>query len=118
MSKDEYINATKYEMLIRNAFNCPRGSKNGAELSLMQNAMTMERGETFAKHLGSFEKQFEKVKTYISKALIKLTKTKPFLIEADFFSNLLQQLEYSSSTNELMAIVNNALEKVKELKVK
>ena len=45
---------------IRNAFDCQRGSRNGADLSYMKNAMTMERREIFAKHLGSSEKQFEK----------------------------------------------------------
>lgn len=41
----------------------------------------MENGDTNAKHLGSFEKQFDKVKNYTSKALIKLSKTKPFSSE-------------------------------------
>lgn len=116
MSADEYTRAMKYEMLIRNAFKCPRGSRNGAELSYMQNAMTMEHGETYAKHLGSFEKQFEKVKTYISKALIKLTKTKPYSNESKFFDNLHSRLAYSETTEELMRIVDSRLEKLKAIK--
>lgn len=58
MSATEYTQAMNYEMLIRNAFNCQRGTKNGADLSYMKNVMSMERGETFIKHLGSYEKQF------------------------------------------------------------
>lgn len=118
MSVTEYTKATKYEYLIRHAFNCPRGSKNGAELSYMQNAMTMERGETFAKHLGSYKKQFEKVKIYISKALLKLATTKPYSNEPNFFNSLYNELEYQSSTDGLMKIVETALEKVIALKDK
>ncbi len=116
MAVEDYTQAMQYEMLIRNAFNCQRGSRNGAELSFMQNAMTMERGETFAKHLGSYQKQFEKVKNYLLKALIKLTKTKPYSKESHFFEKLIDQLEYSNSTNDLMKIVNPALGKIIELR--
>ena len=118
MSADEYIQATKYENLIRNAFDCQRGSRNGADVSYMQNAMTMERGETYAKHLGSFSKQFDKVKNYISKALAKLSKTKPYSTESEFFNDLNAKLEYASSTQDLMGIVNLSLDKVIELKKK
>ena len=116
MGEDEYKQAMRYEMLIRNAFNCQRGARNGADLCYMQNAMTMERGETFAKHLGSFDKQFEKVKNYTSKGLIKLTKTKPFSSESDFFSKLNEKLENISSTKELMKVVNDSMDKVIEIK--
>lgn len=116
MSAHEYTQAMRYEMLIRNAFNCKRGSRNGADLSYMQNAMTMERGETFAKNLGTFEKQFEKIKNYTSKGLVKLTKTDPFSKELDFFTRLNEKLEYISSTKELMDVVNNAMDKIIEIK--
>ena len=116
MSVNNYTEAMNYEMLIRNAFNCQRGTRNGADLCYMKNVMTMENGETSAKHLGSYEKQFEKVKIYISKALLKLAKTKPYSKEVDFFNNHIEKLDYSCSTNSLMEIVNIALEKVIELK--
>lgn len=118
MAVNNYTEAMNYEMLIRNAFNCQRGTRNGADLCYMKNVMTMENGESFAKHLGSYEKQYEKVKIYISKALLKLTKTKPYSQEIDFFNNLIEKLKYSRSTNSLMEIVNIALEKVIELKPK
>jgi len=38
----------------------------------MKNSMTMECGDTFEKHLETFEKQFKNVKKYVSKALLKL----------------------------------------------
>jgi hypothetical protein len=56
MSADDYTRAMRYEMLVRNAYDCPSGMRNGAHLCFMQNAMAMERGETYAKHLGSFDK--------------------------------------------------------------
>lgn len=118
MSTDNYKKAMRYEMFIRNTYNCKRGSRNGADISFMKNAMSMEKGETFAKHLGSFEKQFNKVKNYVEKALIKLTKTKPFSNEKDFFNNLLSKLEYVNSTHYLMEIVDVALDKINEINPK
>jgi len=116
MIDEEYNQATNYEMLIRNAFNCQKGSRNGADLSYMKNAMTMERGETFAKQNGSYEKQFDKVKNYISKALIKLSKTKPYSQNKQHFQSLENSLENSHSTKDLMYVVNNALDRVIELR--
>lgn len=116
MSTQDYIRATRYEHLVRNAFNCDRGSRNGADLSYMQNAMTMERGETYAKHLGTFEKQFEKVKSYVSKALIKLSKTNPYKRESLFFLQLEQGIEDCYSTSQLLKIVDDAMDRVIELK--
>lgn len=116
MAIGDYNLAFKYENLIRNAFNCPRGMKNGADLCFMQNAMTMERGENFAKHLGSFQKQFEKVRMYTCKALIKLSKTKPFSSNSILFIELENKANYVDNTSDLMKIVNEAMEKVIELK--
>jgi hypothetical protein len=116
MSADEYTRAMRYEMLVRNAYDCPSAMRNGAHLSFMENAMTMERGETYAKHLGSFDKQFKKVKTYLSKALIKLTKTKPYSSEKVFFADLNDKIEPSNSTDQLMEIVNLGLDKVIEIR--
>lgn len=45
MGAEFYTQATRYENLVRIAFNCQRGTKNGADLSFMQNAITMENGE-------------------------------------------------------------------------
>ncbi|MDV3579881.1 hypothetical protein [Elizabethkingia anophelis] len=116
MSKEFYTQATRYENLVRIAFNCQRGTRNGADLSFMQNAMTMENGDTYAKHLGSFEKQFDIVKNYTSKALIKLSKTKPFSVDKDFFLNMESKINFASSTSQLMEIVNKSIDKVLELR--
>ena len=116
MGKEDYSQAFVYENMVRIAHNCSRGMKNGADLSFMQNAMTMERGETFAKHLGTFAKQFEKVKTYTCKALNKLSKTKPYSLNSDFFISLENEAKNVNDTSSLMEIVNQAMEKINELK--
>ena len=48
--------------------------KYEADACFMKNAMSMGNGENFAKHLGSFAKQFKIVKVYIIKALEKIHK--------------------------------------------
>ena len=116
MNAEFYTQASRYENLVRIAFNCPKGARNGADLNFMQNAMTMENGDTFAKHLGSFDKQFDKVKNYTSKALIKLSKTKPFSIEKEFFLDLEGKISFTGTTSQLMNIVNKAIDKVLELR--
>ncbi len=116
MSAEFYTQASRYENLVRIAFNCPRGGRNGADLNFMQNAMTMENGDTFAKHLGSFDKQFDKVKNYTSKALIKLSKTRPFSIEKEFFLDLEDKINFIDTTSQLMDIVNTAMDKVLKLR--
>lgn len=116
MTSKEYTEASNYEMLIRNAHNCHRGHKNGADLNYMKNLMSMERGETFAKHLGTYDKQMDKVKLYISRALVKLSQTKPYSKEEHFFAGLGEELNNLNSTAGLMVIVNSALERVIELK--
>lgn len=116
MSAEFYTQASRYENLVRIAFNCPRGERYGANLNFMQNAMTMENGDTFAKHLGSFDKQFDKVKNYTSKALVKLSKTKPFSTERDFFLNLESKINFVGTTSQLMEIVNRSMDKVLELR--
>lgn len=117
MSVDEYKKAFSYEMLIRNVYECPRGMKNGADLCFMQNAMTMERGESFAKNLGPFKKQFEVVKNYLQKALIKLSKTRKYNKSLGFFEQHLNNLSYANTTNELMEIVDTTLDELNKYKI-
>lgn len=116
MSVENYARAMQYELLIRKAFDCPSGARNGAHLSFMQNVMDMEQGQTYAKQAGSYKKQYEKVLKYLSKALVKLSKKKPYSNDADFFLSLNHQANFAGSTKYLMIIVDNALEKVKEYK--
>jgi hypothetical protein len=117
MSVDEYKKAFSYEMLIRNVYECPRGMKNGADLCFMQNAMTMERGKSFAKNLGPFKKQFEVVKNYLQKALIKLSKTRKYNKSLSFFEQHLNNLSYVNTTSDLMEIVDTTLDELNKYKI-
>jgi len=111
-----YTSSFSYEIFICTAHNCERGMRYGADSSFMKNAMTMERGKTSARHLGSFQKQFEKVKNYISKALLKLSKRKPFSAEAAFFTALNDELAFATSTKTLIDIISRGQEKINELR--
>lgn len=117
MGAEIYKKAFNYEMLIRKAHECPSGMKNGAHLSFMQNIMTMENGDTYAKHLGSLKKQFEIVKSYIAKALIKLSKTRKYNNSLSFFEQHLNNLSFANTTNELMEIVDSALDELNKYKM-
>lgn len=90
--------------------------KYGADGCFMQNAMTMERGETFASHLGPFEKQFNIVKTHIRNALQKLNTKKLYSENDSFFQNQLDILEGCTSTKQLMIVVHDSLDKIVELR--
>lgn len=116
MGAQEYIQASRYEHLIRNAFDCQRGSRHGADVSYMENLMNMEQGKIYSKHIGSFSKQFPIVRDYISKALIKLSKIEPYSDESTFFLGLNEKLIHSSSTADLMEVVNISMDKVIEMK--
>ena len=118
MDGNDYARCSRYESLIRNAFNCERGSKNGADMQFMRNVTSMERGETFAKHLGSFEKQFDKVKNYVSKALIKLSKTNPYKKESEYFIDLEKNIKFCNYSSDLLNIIDEAMDKVVEIKNK
>lgn len=114
MSAEIYKKAFDYEMLIRKAYECQSGMKNGAHLCFMQNAMTMENGETSAKHLGTLKKQFEVVKKYLIKALIKLSKNTKYKNSKMFFEEQLINVENSTSTNNLMEVVLISLEEIRK----
>lgn len=109
MSTQDYQDSLIYEYFICRAFNCPRGNRNGADASYMKNAMSLEAGETYAKHLGSFDKQFSKVKDYIQKALVKLLKTKSYKDSHPLFESKKEELHYAGTTTALMRVIRDAM---------
>ncbi|MCW2263122.1 MULTISPECIES: hypothetical protein [Sphingobacterium] len=109
-----YVIASKYENFIRKVFNCDR-NKHGAHLSYMQNAMFMEQGETYSKHLGSLDKQFHTVHGYIEKALLHLIKKSKNGNEKVSFQELLIKSQEATNAKELMIIVNIAFDKLKKI---
>lgn len=116
MSVDQYKDSLIYEYFIRHAHNCLRGMRNGADACFMKNAMSMESGETFAKHLGSFQKQFSVVKGYIKKALEKALKNKSYRDSHSFFNAALEDCDSADTTSALMDIVTASFEEIKKYK--
>lgn len=108
---NSYIIATRYEHFIRKVFNCDV-NKHGAHLSTMQNVMFMEEGRSYSKHLGSLDKQFAKVRTYIDRAILKLIKDSNNEDEKSFYEGLLLELEDSTNTRDLMNVVELAFNKL------
>jgi len=106
-----YVIASKYERFIMMVFNCDR-NKNGAHLCNMQNVMFMEQGQTYSKHLGSLDKQFDTVQGYIEKALVHLIKKSKKEDNIIRFQELLIKLQDATNTNELMKIVNLAMDEL------
>lgn len=101
----------RYESLICNAFKCRPGGRHGARKGLMKNLMKTEQGAKI-KGIGSHKKQLEDIKKYLSKALIKLSKTKPYSKSSGFFTTLDMLLSRCNHSSELMVIVNHAMERV------
>lgn len=108
------IEIMSYETLIRRAFNCPRQSKHGAQKEIMRNAIWAEQGVKI-KNIGSRQKQLADIKKYLSKALIKLSKTKPYSKSSALFIVLDKALLDCNHSSELMVIVNTALEEAIKL---
>ena len=106
-----YVVASKYELFIRRVFNCDE-NKHGAHLSNMQNVMFMDQGKSYSKHLGSLQKQFVKVQGYIEKAIQYLLKNSKKEEDKEFFKNLLIELQNSTSTEQLMKVIDLALNKL------
>lgn len=104
-----------YETLIRRAFNCPRQKKHGAQKEIMRNTMWAEQGKSCVASLGSFQKLFDKMRNHLSKALLKLAKTKPDSQSSELFILLEERLWHTTDTNGVMEIVNIALDETVKL---
>ena len=116
MKKDYYAEGIRYERLIRIAYNFKPSKGNGADKGFMRNAIWAENGASYVKHLGSYEKQLEKVKVFISKALIKLSNTKPYNNAGEYFLWLNSKVKNAYSTEELLYVIDKATDKAIELK--
>lgn len=102
-----YTESFGYEILIRRAFNCARGS-HGAESALMKNLLDAENG-TRHSFLPKQEKQLLTVKKNLLKAIDKfLTKRN----NSEYRSSLMiirNQIESASSGSELLPYIEEAL---------
>ena len=109
MPAEFYTKSMLYEVFIRRAHQCERQRRNGADNSFMQNIMRKESGGASANRLPSLEKQMEKVKGYMEKALDKFLKRKLSEEEAAVLSSLKARLASAHSATALMEIVEEGL---------
>lgn len=116
-----YKKGFSYEIFIRRAYRCHQTLRNGADGSIFQNLCDTENGNGM-KYLGSFEKQFIKVKEYISKAIdkfIKPQKNPSRRLNADEIKSLEElksELQNCLSSEELYTVVNKGLDITQDYK--
>lgn len=107
-SKDNYLKASEYEWFMKKVYDSSTTHKTKVHLNNLKNVLDLESGFTHSKHLGSHEKQFDKVKNYISKALIKVSKTAKYKQNADLFLMLNDKIDYCGSSDDLLLIIMRA----------
>jgi len=117
-AKDDYANGMMYEVFIHRANKSYDTTKRGADKSVMQNLAMIESGDTsFQKFHGTFDKQLDKAKTYMHKAMDKYLKMEKIPTEnLDKLKALKQDLEQAYSTSDLMDIVNKSNELTQSVK--
>ncbi len=113
MSVKNYQDATHYEYFIRRAHKSLKTTRNGADALLMQSLMNLENGTV---RRGSPERQLEKVKSYIGKALDKFLKLKLTEDEKAGLLQLKANLEPAFSSEQLMQIITKGLDLTQRFK--
>jgi hypothetical protein len=109
---DDYKKGIDYEIFVQRANRVYDNSKPGMHGSIMQNLIRVENGDTsFVKFHGSYEKQFEKIKTYMNKAMDKYLKMKKIPAEnLNRIQVLKTQIDRASSSDSLMNIIHETIE--------
>ncbi|MDT0691210.1 hypothetical protein RM549_15550 [Salegentibacter sp. F188] len=112
MENERYIAGFRFERLLSKVYSA---SSVNANKSLLENALTMEQGKTYAKHLGSSEKQFFALQKKLIETLNKLQTKAPYSQSNEYFKNLVNYSEKSDSAAGLSEIVEKALLKASSL---
>jgi len=109
---DSYKDGTTYEIFMLRAFKSSDNSKPGMHCSIIQNLVQIESGDTsFIKWHGSFEKQLEKIKYYMHKAMDKYLKMKKIPSEnLDRLDILNLKIDRAHSSEDLMSIIRETIE--------
>lgn len=108
MPLDTYMAGRQFENLLRKVYP-PKSVQ--AHKSLLENALTMEQGHTFAKHLGSTEKQLKAAQKKLIEILGKLQTKSPYSAATDYFNDLSNETCRCNSAECLSSVVDNALTK-------
>lgn len=106
--KSNYDKSWEYEWFMKKVYGGNAIHKNKVHQSNLKNLLDIESGTTYSKHLGSQEKQFNKIKNYISKALIKVSKTAKYKQNADLYLVLNDKLDFCSTGDDLLSIIEQA----------
>lgn len=113
MKKDSayaYKQGSYYENFMCRAFRTSDNSKPGMHGSAMQNLIDAENGETLVTQLGSFDKQFIKVKKYMNSAFDKFLKMKLPAESLKILVNLQPEVNQARSTADLIHIIERTME--------
>ena len=104
---EAYKHGSFYEIFIHRAHKNSDTSKPGFHGSVIQNLARVENGNTsFVKWHGSFEKQLEKAKKYMHKAMDKYLKMKKISPEnLQRLQILNDKIDRANSSDDLMSIV-------------
>jgi hypothetical protein len=109
---DNYKDGMTYEIFMHRAFKSSDTSKPGMHCSIIQNLVRVEDGDTsFVKWHGSFEKQLEKIKYYMHKAMDKYLKMKNIPAEnLDRLDILNSKIDRAYSSDDLISIIRETIE--------
>ena len=109
---EAYKHGSFYEIFIHRASKNSDTTKPGAHGSVIQNIARVENGDTsFVKWHGSLEKQLDKAKKYMHKAMDKYLKMKKIPIEnRNKLEGLKLEIDQANSSDALMEIVYESLE--------
>ena len=112
-----YKNGMTYENFMHRAYQKYDPSKDDRHSSAMKNTIDAENGQSWVKHLGTFDKQFAKLKTNIHKALDKYIANKKLKTEVtDTISTFKARVDNAMTTDELMMIIHQTLELTDDIK--
>lgn len=109
---NDYKKGSDYETFIHRAYRKYDTSKTGTNGSFIENLIRVESGDTsFVRWHGSFDKQFEKAKVYIHKAMDKYLKMKKIpQANLEMLEILKYKIDISNSSDDLMQIISETIE--------
>ncbi len=116
MSAEVYVKSMSYEIFMCRAFKTSDRSKPGLDISYMKNLIDSENGESHVSHLPSFIKQLESIKKHMDKALDKLIARRRTEVKQLPLYNLQIRTRNAKTSNDLLAIIEEALSLTQDIK--
>jgi hypothetical protein len=105
-----YLQGSNYEIFMHRAFRTSNRSKPGMDGSTMKNLIDAENGESWVRHLGSFEKQLTQIKVYMNKAIDKYLEMKLPVENLVAISLMKSRLDQANSSAVLINIIDETIE--------